>query len=73
MPAMQLETMMKMCDVRVVSDAEHAKMAEALKRRREAEEKAAATGTIPAADEGDVHDARDAGPTDAERDRSHRR
>ena len=53
---MQLETMMKMCDVRVVSDAEHAKIAEALKRRREAAEKAAATGTIPAADEGDVRD-----------------
>ncbi len=55
-PAMQLETMMKMCDVRVVSDAEHAKIAEALKRRREAEEKAAAMGTIPAADEGGVQD-----------------
>ena len=55
-PAMQLETMMKMCDVRVVSDAEHAKITEALKRQREAEEKAAAMGTIPAADEGDVQD-----------------
>ena len=55
-PAMQLETMMKMCDVRVVSDAEHAKITEALKRRKEAEEKATAMGTIPAADEGDVRD-----------------
>ena len=68
-PAMQLETMMKMCDVRVVSDAEHAKMAEALKRRREAEEKADAMGTIPAADEGDVRAHKTsktpAGPTDA--------
>ena len=68
-PTMQLETMMKMCDVRVVSDAEHAKMAEALKRRREAEEKADAMGTIPAADEGDVRAHKTsktpAGPTDA--------
>ena len=62
-PAMQLETMMKMCDVRVVSDAEHAKITEALKRRREAEEKAAAMGTIPAADEGDVQTHKSADPT----------
>lgn len=62
-PAMQLETMMKMCDVRVVSDAEHAKITEALKRRREAEEKAAAMGTIPAADDGDVQTHKSADPT----------
>lgn len=70
-PAMQLETMMKMCDVRVVSDAEHAKMAEALRRRREAEEKADAMGTIPAADEGDVRahkTSTPAGPTRADAD-----
>ena len=59
-PAMQLETMMKMCDVRVVSDAEHAVMAEALKKQAEAKAKAEAMGSLPDADDAEIVDAADA-------------
>ena len=58
---MQLETMMKMCDVRVVSDAEHAVMAEALKKQAEAKARAEAMGSLPDADDAEIVDAADAG------------
>lgn len=54
---MQLETMMKMCDVRVVSDAEHAVMAEALKKQAEAKARAEAMGSLPDADDAEIVDA----------------
>ena len=56
-PAMQLETMMKMCDVRVVSDAEHAVMVEALKKQAEAKARAEAMGSLPDADDAEIVDA----------------